>query len=70
MLHLSSERPLCHQVSKQAKKLVAVSATSTSMTDKKTEELERVPCIRYPVIFKKDQIEALPDSESEVNAMS
>ncbi len=70
MLHLSSERPLCHQVSRQAKKQVAVSATSTSMTDKKMEELEWVPCIRYPVIFKKDQIEALLDSRSEVNAMS
>ncbi len=70
MLHLSPERPLCHQVFRQAKKLVAVLATSTSMTDKKMEELERVPCIRYPVIFKKDQIEALLDSRSEVNAMS
>ncbi len=41
-----------------------------SMTDKKTEEQERVPCIWYPVTFKKDQIEALLDSRSEVNAMS
>ncbi len=43
------------------------------MTDKKTEEeLERVLCIRYPVTFKKDQIEieALLDSGSEVKAMS
>ncbi len=50
---------------------MAVSATSTSTTDKKTEEeLERVPYIRYPVIFKdQDQIEALLDSGSEVNAM-
>ncbi len=69
MLYLSSERPLYHQVSRQAKKLVAVSTTSTSMTDKKTEELERVLCIRYPVTFK-DQTEALLDSGSEVNAMS
>ncbi len=36
---------------------------------KKTEELEQVPCIWYPVIFK-DQIEALLDTGSEVNAMS
>ncbi len=50
---------------------MTVSATSTSVIDKKTEEeLERVPCIRYPVTFKKDQIEALLDSGSEVNAMS
>ncbi len=40
------------------------------MTDKKTEEeLEQVPCIRYPVTFK-DQTEALLDPGSEINAMS
>ncbi len=48
---------------------MAVSATFTSMTDKKTEELEWVPYIRYPVNFK-DQTKALLDSGSEVNAMS
>ncbi len=49
---------------------MVVLATSTSTIDKKTkEELERVPCIRYPVTFK-DQTEALLDSGSEVNAMS
>ncbi len=41
-----------------------------SMIDKKTEEeLEWVPCIRYPVTFK-DQNEALLDSGSKVNIMS
>ncbi len=40
------------------------------MTDKKTEEeLERVPCIWYPVTFK-DLTEALLDLGSEVNAIS
>ncbi len=59
-------------MSRQAKKLVVVSGTSTSTTDKKTEqELERVPCIWYPVTFKdQDQTEALLDSGSEVNTMS
>ncbi len=38
------------------------------MTEKKEEELERIPCIWYPVTFK-DQTKALLDSESEVNAM-
>ncbi len=47
-----------------------VSATSTFMTDKKTEEeLERISCIWYPVTFK-DQTEALLDSISVVNIMS
>ncbi len=46
---------------RQVKKLVAVSATSMSMTDKKTEEeLERVPCIWYSVTFK-NQTKALLD---------
>ena len=58
-------------MSRQAKKLVAVLATSTSVTDKKTEEeLEWVPCIRYPITFKKDQMEALLDSGSKINAIS
>ncbi len=59
-------------MSRQAKKLLALLETSTLTTDKKTEEqLERVPCIRYPVTFKdQDQIEALLDSRSKVNAMS
>ncbi len=48
---------------------MAVSATSTLLTDKKTEELERVPYIRYPVIFK-NQTEALLNSGSEINEMS
>ncbi len=69
MLHLSSKGSLYKQVPKKAKELVAVLATSTSMTDKKTEKLERVPCIRYPVTFK-DQTEALLDSGNKVNAMS
>ena len=69
MLHLSSERSLYHQVSRQAKKLVAVLATFILITDKKMEELERVSCIWYPVTFK-DQTEALLDSENEVNAIS
>ncbi len=40
------------------------------MTEKITEEeLERIPCIWYSVTYK-DQIKALLDSESKVNAMS
>ena len=56
--------------SQKVKKLVAVLATSTSMTNKKTEEeLERVSCIQYLVTFK-DQTEALLNSGSKVNAMN
>ncbi len=57
-------------MSQKVKKLVAVSATSMSETEKMEErELEWVPCIWYPVTFK-DQTEALPDSGSKVNTIS
>ncbi len=68
MLHLSLKRPLYKQVPKKFKKLVTISVFSTSMI-KKTEELEQVPCIWYPVTFK-DQTKALLDLESEVNVIS
>ncbi len=42
--------------------------TSTLMIEK-TEELERVSYIRYPVTFK-DQTEVLLDSGIKVNVMS
>ena len=55
-----------------AKKLVSVSATSTSVTGAREEALERVPCIHYPVQFKdtdRAPVQALIDSGSEVNAV-
>ena len=39
------------------------------VTEKKKEELERVPCIWYPVTFK-DQTKALLDSRSKVHAIN
>ena len=49
---------------------MAVLATSTSMTGKKTEEeLEQVPCIWFSVNFE-DQTETLLNSESKVNAIN
>ena len=57
----------------RVQKLVSVLATSTSMTNTRKKALERVPCIHYPVRFKKDAdktpVEALIDSNSEVNAI-
>ena len=57
----------------RVKKLVSVSATSTSMTNAREEALERVSCIHYQIRFKKDTdkalVQALIDSESEVNAI-
>ncbi len=43
-----------------------VFATFMFITEKKTEELEQVPGIWYPVIFK-DKIEALLDLKNEIN---
>ena len=76
------------------KKLVSVSAISTSVTGTREEEvgtakaietaeaskdsekgeseyrnLARVPCIRYPINFKRQPMSALLDSGSEVNAV-
>ena len=60
-------------MSRTSKKLVSVSATSVPVTDGDEEVvLERVPCIYYPARFQGDQeqVRALLDSGSEVNAMS
>ena len=61
----------------KVKKLIPVLATSASVTEasKKAQEviLDRVPCIHYPVQFRKDKratIRALIDSGSKVNAMT
>ncbi len=58
-------------MSRKVKKLVAISATSTSMTEKTegTKKLKYVSCIQYPIIFK-NQTKALLDSRSEVNIIS
>ena len=71
MLQLQQKETLFKQVSGAVKKLVSISATSTSVTDTKKEALKRIPCIYYLVQFKKDktQVQALVDLGSEVNAM-
>ena len=56
---------------REPKKLVAVSATSASVTGASMEAvLQRVPCIRYPVQFQQGNVQALLDSGSKVNAMT
>ena len=57
----------------EAKKLVLVSATFSSVTETNKEvTLERMPCIHYPLRFRKGttSVRALVDSGSEVNAMT
>ena len=57
-------------MSKTAKKLVLVLATSMSMTGAREEALKCVPYIYYPVQFKnidKAAVQALINSGSEVN---
>ena len=56
----------------EAKKLVSVSATSTSTTGAREEVIECIPCIYYLVQFKNiigAQVQALVDSRSEVNVI-
>ena len=48
---------------------MSVSATSVPVTDG-GEEVVRVPCIQYPVQFQEEQVKALLNSSSEVNAMN
>ena len=71
MFQLQQEGTLFKQLSGAAKKLVSVSATSTSVTDTIEKALKRVFCIHYLLQFKKDknQVQALIDSGSEVNTM-
>ena len=57
----------------RVKKLVSVSTTSLSVTEISKEDdvpLQRVPCVHYPIRFKKKEVQALIDSGSEVNAMT
>ena len=73
------KEPLCNQLSGATvgKKLVLVLATSALVIEasKETQEviLDRVPCIHYPVQFRKDKgatIQALIDLGSVVNVMT
>ena len=57
-------------MSRISKKLVLVSTTSVPVTDGGEEVVVRVYCIYYPVQFQEEQVKALLDSSSEVNAMS
>ena len=42
----------------------------TETSKKEDVPLQRVPCVHYPIWFKKKEVQALIDSGSEVNAMS
>ena len=60
-----------YQTSPQtSKKLVSVLATSVPVTNRSEKVIIRVFCIHYPVQFQEEQVKALLDSGSEVNAMS
>ena len=49
---------------------MSVLATSVPVTGSDEEDVVRVPCIHYPVRFQEEQVKALLDSGSEVNAMN
>lgn len=52
--------------------LVVVLGLKTPVSDNSTLPLERVPCIHYPLYFRKDQreIQALIDFGNEINVMT
>lgn len=76
MLELKPEGLLFKRLPKTFKKLVSVSATSAPITGASKEDevvLEGVPCVYYPLRFRKDkenEVRALIDSGSEVNAIT
>ena len=49
---------------------MSVLATPVPVTGSDEEDVVRVPCIHYPVRFQEEQVKALLDSGSEVNAMN
>ena len=74
-MELQPEKALFECLPGTFKKLVLVSATSSSVTETSKEDdmtLKRVPCVHYPLRFQKDtaDIGALIDSGSEVNAIT
>ena len=58
-------------MSRTSKKLALVSATSVPVIEASGKEVVvRVSCIHYPIRFQEEQVRALLNSGSEVNAMS
>ena len=75
MLQLQQKRPLCKQLYRTSKKLVLVLATFAPVTKASQKDivvLDRIPCICYPIWFKKSkvQVQALFDSGSKINAIT
>ena len=59
-------------MSQTSKKLALISATSVPLTNISGKKVARVPCIYYPIRFREsqEQVRALFDSGSKINAMS
>ena len=52
------------------KKLASVSTPSVLVTETSGKKVVRVPCIHYLIQFQEEQVRALLNSGSKVNAMS
>ena len=72
MLQLQQKGPLCKQLHRASKKLVSVLATSAPVTEASQEDvvLDRVFHICYLIRFKKNEVQALINSGSKVNAIT
>ena len=73
MLELQPKRALFECLPKSFKKLVSVLTTSLSVTETSKEDdvaLQRILCVHYPIWCKKKEVQALIDSDNEVNAMT
>ena len=69
MLQLPEKGPYYKKLPGTSKKLVLVSATFVPVIDG-AEEVVKVPCIHYLLQFQKEQVKALLNSGSKVNAMN
>ena len=58
VLQLQQKGPLCKQLYQVSKKLVSVLATFAPVTEASQEDivLDWVPCIYYPIWFKKSEV--------------
>lgn len=58
-----------HQTSKKLVLVLAIFALITKASKENDVTLNWIPCICYPIWFKKNKIQALIDSGSEFNAI-
>ena len=73
VLELQQKKLFCKVLPKTSKKLFSVLATFVSLIEASKGNdviLDWVLCIYYPIWFKKDEVQALINSNNKVNTMT